>query len=375
MKSESSYLAYDVEDNWEKFSYQNRYLDALASVFHMQSAVTAALEYKNRIYLSYSNDDSIVPSVKYISTFIKRIIQAVDSTSDDLLAVYLIYNVDFKDLIKLAKRFITSEECKGVLNELAQGIKDVTNDLDQALKKGYEHDSDQLSFFYKNSKSIVAIYKTILTNHYNEIGEYLERFIRPMQDSYKLYHHFKLGHGKDIEDIIILPNPHADHADVNVVACFPNNMNLIDKPYIGVSKLCCGYCHTYLDKNNYGHRGTHGVCDDLWSFPWFKKGEKSPLEEEFKYSVESIGEFDIKSAPPQHRKLSTDDFEKNIELTEEKSLFNLKKEMNFIESYIFFEGKSVPCKYISVDDGFETVLIGDKEFSYGTMGYFGVGPD
>ena len=48
-----SYIGYDAEDKWSAFGYDNRYLDALASIFHIQSPVTAALEYKNKVYLSY----------------------------------------------------------------------------------------------------------------------------------------------------------------------------------------------------------------------------------------------------------------------------------------------------------------------------------
>jgi hypothetical protein len=202
------------------------------------------------------------------------------------------------------------------LHQLTKSINDVTNTLDKVLKKVYKADSEELSFFYKDGKNIVSIYKTILADYYNDIQEYLERFIRPIQDTYKIHHYFdNLSHDKKIEDIIILPNPHAIHADSNIVANFPNNMDLVDKQYIGVSKLCCGYCHTYLDKNNYEHRGTHGVCDDLWGFPWLYKDTKSPLEQRFKDSVKSIGVFDIKNPPPQHRKLSFDDFEKKIYLT------------------------------------------------------------
>ncbi|WP_410526151.1 hypothetical protein [Rickettsia endosymbiont of Orchestes rusci] len=33
----------------------------------------------------------------------------------------------------------------------------------------------------------------------------------------------------------------------------------IDSRYIGIAKLCCGFCDKYLDMEEYNHRGTHGV--------------------------------------------------------------------------------------------------------------------
>ena len=94
-----------------------------------------------------------------------------------------------------------------------------------------------------------------------------------------------------IEDIIILPNP----AETNIVDNFPNNIELIDKQYIGASRLCCGYCHKYLDDNNYQHRGKHGICDKKWRFPWFNKGEKASLEQKIKNSVKSIRDLTSKN--------------------------------------------------------------------------------
>ena len=240
----------------------------------------------------------------------------MSSTPDDFLAVYLMLNMDFSSLIKLAqKQFIKKpekKECAQALSLLEKVINDATNSLEKALKKGAETEE----IFCKNGQEVIKLYKSILTDYNNDVKEYLDRFLRPIQDSYKLHSYF--NDFDNIQDITILPNPHAVHADVNVVACFQNDAKLVDKPYIGVSKLCCGYCHKYLDDYEFLHRGTHGVCDDQWGAPWFTKEGKSPLEDTFKESVKPEKIFDIKDAPPQHRKLSFDNFEKDIKLSGDK---------------------------------------------------------
>lgn len=300
-----SFIAYKVEDNWQKFDdYSFRYLDALASIFLTHSAVTATIEMEDEIYLSYSNDPLIVPDQQRLFKFIKDVV--ANSTNDQLLTVYLIYNVDFRKLLDDLFKFTTEKELKDQFFLLDKDIKNSIKVLNTSLQKGYEIDLDQFS-------SVVEKYKQLLLCK-SELQDF-EKFFRPIQDTYKLHYYFnELGYSKKIKDIIVLPNPHAIHADTNIVANFPDQNSLINKKYIGVSKLCCGYCHKYLDDYAFLHRGTHGVCDEKWGYPWLYKDKKSPLEEKFKQkvSLNLIEEFDIKNPPPQHRKLSLDDFEKKI---------------------------------------------------------------
>ena len=50
-----SKIAYLNQDNWNNFDYSFRYLDALASLLHVQTDVDATIEYENKIYLSYNS--------------------------------------------------------------------------------------------------------------------------------------------------------------------------------------------------------------------------------------------------------------------------------------------------------------------------------
>lgn len=320
-QQESSYIAYNARDDWKKFNYDSRYLDSLASIFLTHSAVTATVEIEGNIYLSYSNNPLIVDDQMRFFEFIKSCI--AKGSNDQLLTIYLISNLDFRNVLNNLSRFTTKEEVRDKVILLEQDIKNNIKTLNTLLKKNKE--VDQLDQFF----SVIKQYKQLFL-YKSELQDF-EKFFRPIQDTYKLHYYFyKLGYSAKIKDIVVLPNPHAIHADTNIVANFPDS-DLVDKSYIGVSKLCCGYCHTYLDKKSYDHRGTHGVCDDKWGFPWLYKETKSPLEDKFKASVQSIKEFDIKNPPPQHRRLSFDEkIEKDIFLEENFSLFNLKEKLDLI---------------------------------------------
>lgn len=372
-----SYIAYNVQDNWLKYDYSNRYLDAIAAVFHIQSASTAAIEIQNNIFLSYSNDIDIVPNIQKTIDFIK---DSIGDTPDNLLGIYLIYNLDFRALLKLSIRFVVDPDCKNELNTFLKNIDAISNSFDKCLKKKGIPTPEKLEKLDK----IVSDYKNILSSYSNELSEYLDKFFRPAQDAYKLHYYLNQN---PVTKFQILPNIGAIHADTNIAFSFPNNMGLLEeKKYIGVSRLCCGYCHTYLDQNMYEHRGTHGVCDDKWGFPWLRKGEVSPLEAKFKEDliIQKVEEFNPQDPPPQHRKLSIDLFEKHISYSKDKSLFSVKHDIlehqytynELFPAYIFFQGKTVPCDYPSTDndffayDSFASTCIGQEKVWYSNIGYF-----
>jgi hypothetical protein len=48
-------IAFPKEDNWGNFGYGLRYLDAIASLFHVATPCAAAIEYKGKIYISYNS--------------------------------------------------------------------------------------------------------------------------------------------------------------------------------------------------------------------------------------------------------------------------------------------------------------------------------
>lgn len=90
-----SKIVYSRQDNWKKFDYDCRYLDALAGLLHIQGDCAVALEYEKKIYLSYNSSAtaSTKKCVGFIDGFLTRIFVA-EYSSDDLLGVYLIFNSD-----------------------------------------------------------------------------------------------------------------------------------------------------------------------------------------------------------------------------------------------------------------------------------------
>ena len=314
-----SFVAYANRDDWGSFGYSNRYLDAIASLFHVQTDVIASVELDDIIYLSYNADLNKVNKLR--ASFIRDIIADIGSYSkDDLLGVYLLFNMDFIDLAKKTRNHVDIG-IKDIIESFSRNHEKAKDSLDKNLKK--VKSSEELKRY---TVDVVLNYKDIIkafsTDH--NLKAHLFTFLRPLQDSYKLYTYlnedFKY---KNIKDVIVLDNPNNIHADSNLAYHFSNG-EYLSKNYMGVSKLCCGYCHNYLSKNHYEHRGTHGVCDDKWKMPWPKEKEISPIEPNFKKSVNKIADFDQKNPPPQHRKLSYDFFEKDIQLDEKNTLCKLK---------------------------------------------------
>jgi hypothetical protein len=76
-----SKIAYQYQDNWNNFDYNFRYLDALASLLHVQSDVAATIEYENKIYLSYNNKLT-TQNKKYVG-FIQAILTNLNNYSND----------------------------------------------------------------------------------------------------------------------------------------------------------------------------------------------------------------------------------------------------------------------------------------------------
>jgi hypothetical protein len=291
--------------------------------------------------------------------------------NDHILGIYLTFNMDFIELVKKTRNHVDNSGRK-LLENFVKVYKITNSVLEKNIKKAQEVES--LNNF---TSDIFFEYKNILLYLLkNKLNYHLSTFLRPLQDSYKLFD-FLIKKDYIATDLIVLDNPNNLHADSNIIDYFKSSKYL-DKNYVGVSKLCCGYCHKYLKEARYEHRGTHGVCDEAWKM-------NSPLEEKFKDSAIKIQEFDQSNQPVQYRKLSIDILEKEILvdfIDKDKTLWDFKinsglikaKVASGIKSYIFYEGKTVQCEYRYVNEHYEAVnILGQESIKhYGTMGYFGV---
>jgi hypothetical protein len=117
----------------------------------------------------------------------------------------------------------------------------------------------------KNSDPDIPSITKALVNKYFEILKcvksdatlalHKESYFRPLQDSLKLYYCITSGM-VNYKKAILLDNPYNLHAEYNISTHFPI-ITLLDTNYIGVSKLCCGYCHVYLSEAGYGDTAVH----------------------------------------------------------------------------------------------------------------------
>jgi hypothetical protein len=317
MKQNLDFIVFPKQDNWNKFGYDVRILDSLASFFHFRGPCAATIKYKDILYVSYNSQ--VPNSDKLIALQSKTVFDFIHKASEqDLLSLYLLLNLDFVDFVSNQARY---ENNVGLKENLLK-FKEIHKALKPKMLKSLEETKEliNLSDFSEITKYYYSLIDFLLKEQ--KETEVMEQLLRPLQDSYKVHYYVK-QQGYSFNKVIVLDNKEGIHADSNIINCFPF-ANKIE--YVGVSKLCCGYCHGYLEEKNSKHRGTHGVADQQW-----KMFLSSPQEEEFKNSIlKNAKEIEKGKEPFQFRKLSIDDFEKNIKLGESKSLLDLKIDLGLI---------------------------------------------
>lgn len=325
-----SKIGYHRQENL--VNYKARYLDYLAALFHLHGPCAAVIEFNKQLYLSY-NSDPKVSTLKSVN-FIDKILSNIkEYSSENLLGIYLTFNLDFVDLVKKTRNHVDnliSDLLDEFIKIRAENNIALTNT--KIIGKALTLETSEFGILY--TSSLVTKYQEILGGfEKTKDTKQLELFLRPLQDSIKLYYSFNNGvkyYG--IKDI--LPNPYNLHTERNIADHFPSVI-LLDPNYIGISRLSCGYCHKYFEETKHGHRGTHGVCDEEWKLIGSKI---SPQDQIFKDSVKPIMEFNQKNPPMQHRRLSTDDFEKDIPFfTRDQNLFNFKSSLNLIDKELSFD--------------------------------------
>lgn len=291
--NETSKLAYGIEDNWSNFTYEDRFWDALANFFNIQGPCTAVIEESKTIFISYNSDLSKqhIDIFKLLTTILTNIIngnklEEQELVQDTLLILYLACNTDFRDFTKTYAR--THKNIMQLESFIV--LRDKTTTYFKQHASNYD---------FNNFIDVVNSYKEILNTLQDK--EHFDKFVRPMQDSYKLFNFLHNNESKRDIKFELVDNKHNLHAEANLQLLFRFN-DLLEQNYIGISKLSCGYCHNLLLKSDHKHRGTHGICDHKWTL-----GATSMQEEKFKESVHPIRAFSQDSPIPlQHRSLSCD---------------------------------------------------------------------
>lgn len=344
-----SKISYNFSDNWIDFSYNDaRYLDALASLLHVQGDCVAVIKEDDSFYISYNSKNTKLnyKHCNNLTKYTKMILNLFNNGKDgnDVLEMYLSFNVDFIDLVKKKMPHV-SEDTREQLEEI------------KSLHKAFEGrvNLEDRPFLHKYKE---LIYNKALSK------EDFELFLRPLQDSYKLYSVLKEEENLKFN---VVDNVNELHAEYNLSKLF-DRVDTLDNNYIGISKLSCGYCHNSLEYSHHEHRGTHGVCDNKWKMssliPTF--GDK------FKSSIPAIKEFNQEELPVQYRKLSMDDFESELKVPRDIVIFFQGKTTTAI-GYISLEDlKKSEGIYYNSDDTYQEILINGENFSYNTEGYWGI---
>jgi hypothetical protein len=96
-------VIFEEQDNWINFSYsENRILDSLAAIFHVQSPCTAVAIYDSTLHISYNTH--ITKSDKITSALNSLLLEKLlDRNCEMLFSLHLLTNRDFSDFINLQK--------------------------------------------------------------------------------------------------------------------------------------------------------------------------------------------------------------------------------------------------------------------------------
>jgi len=102
----NSFVIKDVCDYWKNYTYHQRYMDSLASIFAVQKPVTAIAYFPptQKFYLSYNTEASPI-AVKKINIIQKWLNKSSEEIlqKTSLLFLYITYNTDFKENLEKLK--------------------------------------------------------------------------------------------------------------------------------------------------------------------------------------------------------------------------------------------------------------------------------
>jgi len=310
-------IAFLKEDNWNKFAYDLRYLDAIASFFHFATRCAAAIEYRDKIYISYNSKSEEKPYSKLLKICdltLKRVANEkshFEKSQDSILGLYLL-NCGFLEFVKEGARICKSQKIESA--DTLQDFEVARRDAMKTLEITGICDIDISSITKKLTDQYFKVLECV--NSDITLSAHKESYFRPLQDSLKLHHCITSGM-VPYKEVIILDNPRSLHAEYNISTHFPF-IELLDKNYIGVSKLCCGYCHAYLSGAGHEHRGTHGMCDKWIPLPG--QGER----------IKELVDKDTwqQEKPNQQKRLSWDEFEAEIRVLGTTTLYDYKSSLS-----------------------------------------------
>lgn len=248
-----------VSDNYENYSYHERYLDAFASIFAICDPVSAVLFYNKKFYISYNK--SLSPQKQSIAQDILNCLNDVLSNKklhNELLTLYLHHNTDYINNLKkyikklddnLGQLFLSQDsdlpiellakiifennteitnfsdnirrfhrewvspyidygDIESIKTWLLDIFANKTNRIDTAkqdLKQLLQNHNASADCYMKLIKHLIEVKD--ICNH-DEFVKLTSTLIRPLQDVEKLIHYLKM-HPSNLEEIEVefLENP------------------------------------------------------------------------------------------------------------------------------------------------------------------------
>jgi hypothetical protein len=341
------FIALDVSDkgsNQAPSCYDQRYLDALANIFHVHSLCAAVIpESKNDhnwfFRLSYntpSTGTKVIPELVTIVTTalnsLKKPETDINEVSKLLLYAYLVTNISLPGDLQKIILLQTSEEVSEKIKAFRHSIMQCGAKFKQGLQSKKPVDQD-IALVLKQYDLILGCKGKIDNELYDNF------LLRPMQDIIKLLSYFSRESVYAISINVINKEPSlyldTDHAEINLAFYAFKHINKEQFNYIGISKLSCYPCYITLEELGYEVRGTHGLCFKGWNKQLALKAgididhkmlevvdnirqkkqnlqEKSEAKKEIGESYNEEGDFTPLVLMRQYRKLSIDsDLEEN----------------------------------------------------------------
>ena len=332
--------------------YDKRILDAFADLFWFHTDCSSASIYDDKYYLALNSSAGQDVNKKFFnlqnSTLVKPVIDALSSQEPNkLLGARLCSNKNFLEKVikKVSKKYSPYEE----FVILSSNFSAFINVYEKCKSINYIKDWKETKSFEKlielkslNNEDIFnkifnSVSNTLLKIYFSGIKDLLNQqlildldvtksLIRPLQDSYKIMYFLQRLNIKqldfvpiDVENLKLnnkFFNKEPIHAENALYYYTAGKAN-----YYGTSKLSCHFCHEKLGEKNLNHRGSHYQFDK-----WGTLDEKDIA---IKEKLTTSGAVPL----PQERKLSFDDFEKDIIVTLSGDINISKTSIEYINPY------------------------------------------
>jgi len=210
----------------------------------------------------YNNQTYVNDAINRERTKIENIKRTVcRGTQFDLIIIYFIFNSSFEEMVKLIKNLLMHNnfDFADLYQDFLSGAIILTQTFETTLLASGAHVT--VTSLIAGCEEIVDHYYSALQFLFTVYGRrstmQLEQFMRPLQDALKIHH--ERNNGLEITEVEPIPES-IYHCEMNVKLQRQQYLG-----YVGVSKLCCPYCYTYLNIKNKdrvakNNRGTHGIC-------------------------------------------------------------------------------------------------------------------